>query len=539
MKLNTIFKITLLSVLMVSNACTKLDETVYSQLTSDNFYNNPSEVLSAVLRPYTHANAWAAPTGQRSYYRLNELSADQLAWPVKGIHGYDNGQWIRLHYQTWTKTEDNIWNPWSLMYTGVGYCNDPIANLQNFELSRMGISAAQRDAYVAELKVLRAWHYLKLMDLYGNIPVVTVVGTPTSPPTEQRAQVFSFVEAEIRENVDKLPVLSRTYVGRVTQAAGYAMLAELYLNAEAWTGTAHWDDCIAACDKIMSGATGGQNGTLALDADLKTTYSSTNSDVAKENLFVIAYNYQLTTTRCGWSGDFYHFNQRYIYGGASNGNDGVVVVPSAYDAFEDNDLRKSTWMLIGPQYYYDNPTTPVTGSYEYKNQPLVFVNNIQRNTEGSTVSNMNTGEENSGARFNKYNPGPSTSATYWSNDWVLYRLTDIYFYKAEALMRKAGNTATTEAVDLVNACRKRAFSTAEWGNEAYTTGTLTMDELLAERGREFIFEGKRRTDLIRFDKFTTASWWDHTPTNNDDLKIFPIPERQITANKNLIQNPGY
>ncbi|WP_158796236.1 RagB/SusD family nutrient uptake outer membrane protein [Pedobacter sp. L105] len=529
----------LLILLVLGSSCTKLNENVYSEITSDNYYNNPNEVLSAVLRPYTHAGAWAAPTGQQSAYRLNELSGDQLAWPVKGVHGYDNGDWIRQHYHTWNSLEDNIWNPWSLMFTGIGYCNDPITNLMAYDLGRMGITAVQRDQYVAELKVFRAWHYLKLMDLYGNIPVVTQVGTPLSPPTESRAQVFAFIESELKANVDLLPKLSQQSVGRITQAAGYAMLAELYLNAEVWTGTAKWDECTAACDKILTGQTGGQNGAATLDPNLTVTFSNTNTTSSTENLFVLAYNYQLTTTRIGWNSDFFHFNQKYIYGGDANGNDGVVVIPSAYDAFADNDLRKSTWMLIGPQYYFTDPKKPVTGSYEYKDQPLVFVDNIQRNSEGSTVSSMTTGEENSGARFNKYRSGPSTDANYWSNDWVIYRLTDIYFYKAEALMRKNGGTATGDAVTLINTCRKRAFADADWQAAAYTTGSLTMDELLAERGREFIFEGKRRTDLIRFGKFVTAAWWDHTPSNNKNLNVYPIPNRQLTANKNLVQNPGY
>ena len=225
--------------------------------------------------------------------------------------------------------------------------------------------------------------------------------------------------------------------------------------------------------------------------------------------------------------------------GDANGNDGVVVIPSAYDQFADNDLRKSTWMLIGPQYYATDPTKPVNGSYEYANKPLVFVKEINRFSENGTASNMNTGEENSGARFNKYKPGQSTDANYWSNDWVLYRLTDINFYKAETLMRKNGGVATGEAVSLINACRQRAFTPADWNAATYTTSSLTLDELLAERGREFIFEGKRRTDLIRFGKFTTVSWWDHTPSSNNNVKISPIPTRQITANPNLVQNPGY
>src|SRR5690606_32315407 len=124
---------------------------------------------------------------------------------------------------------------------------------------------------------------------------------------------------------------------------------------------------------------------------------------------------------------------------------------------------------------------------------------------------MTDGEENSGARFHKYRSGRQGDDNYLNNDYVIYRLTEIYFNKAEALMRQNGGTATAEAVDLINQSRKRYFGSEDWPGESYNTGTLTMDELLAERGREFIFEGKRRTDLIRFGKFTAGTWWDKTP----------------------------
>ncbi|RYF76564.1 MAG: RagB/SusD family nutrient uptake outer membrane protein, partial [Cytophagaceae bacterium] len=105
-----------------------------------------------------------------------------------------------------------------------------------------------------------------------------------------------------------------------------------------------------------------------------------------------------------------------------------------------------------------------------------------------------------------------------------------------ALMRKNGNVPTPEALDLVNAVRKRAFTTADY--VPYTATTLTPAELLAERGREFVFEGKRRTDMIRFGAFTTNTWWDHQPSDPTKT-IFPIPQRQLAANPNLVQNPGY
>lgn len=105
-------------------------------------------------------------------------------------------------------------------------------------------------------------------------------------------------------------------------------------------------------------------------------------------------------------------------------------------------------------------------------------------------------------------------------------------------MRKNGGTTTAEALQLLNAVHSRTFAPDDAAKEAYTAATLTLPELLAERGREFVFEGKRRTDLIRFGAFTTAAWWDHQPTDKT-RELFPVPQRQLVANPNLKQNPGY
>lgn len=523
-------------------SCTDLTETIYSDNTTGNFYNNEAEVISAVLRPYTHSCAVFANQSRQNYWQMNEFSADQLAWPVKGPHGYDDAKWIQYHYHTWTNMHKSIEDSWNLFFMGLGFCNDAISNLEKRSSESMKISEKSRLAYLAELRANRAYYYMGMMDLWGNVPIVTKVSDPEMPTTNTREEVFRFVEKEMLEIIDELPLLSQSEhnSGRFTRAAGYAMLATLYLNAEVWVGEQRYDDCIIYCDKLIKGEGGAQNGTMELDKDILTPFCNTNTTDSKENILVLTYDYLASGTYCNWASDFYHFNQKYINGGHKNGNDGVVVIPSAYDAFADNDLRKSEWMLIGPQYRYDDPTVPVVGTSEYSGKPLVFVKEIKRFSEGKTEeSTMYTGEENSGARFNKYRSGATGDPNYWGNDWVLYRLTEIYFIKAEALMRKNGNKATQDAVDLINACRQRNFSAEDWNSAKYTTATLTMDELLAERGREFIFEGKRRTDLIRFGKFTTGEWWDHKATNDKNLEIYPIPYKQTALNQNLVQNPGY
>jgi hypothetical protein len=522
---------------LFGSSCTDLTEKAYSQLISNEFYNNKNEVVSAVLRPYTHANAWVTP-GQNGWWRLSELSADQLAWPQKGRHGFDNGQWIRLHYHTWTVDEGTVSGCWNLLWTGLGFCNDAIGNIEGREAGKMGLTQEEKDGYTGELRLLRAFHYLRLMDIYGNIPIVTKVGEPTSPETKPRAEVFSFIEKEIKDNIDKSPVLSKALLGRMSKAGGYAMLAELYLNAEKWSGTPRWDDCIAACDALINSTAGGMNGALALDTNILDTYKPTN-DQSKEIIFSIAYDYQISNFTPQWPGDFYHFNQGQINGNPINGNDGVVVIPGVYTTFEDADLRKKEWMLIGLQHKYKSTDTVFSsGGNEYDGQPLVFVDNIQKNKQGSTKTGMTEGEENSGVRFNKYRLGPDTDPNYRSTDWAVYRLSWIYFVKAEALMRKNNGVATQEVVDLVNTVKSRAYSAADWPAHAYTTATLTMDELLAELGREFIFEGYRRQELIRFGKFTTGTWWDHQASETF-RELFPIPRTQRQLNENLKQNDGY
>ncbi|MBW8688024.1 RagB/SusD family nutrient uptake outer membrane protein [Chitinophaga rhizophila] len=522
-----------------ASSCTDLTENVYDQIITDDFYNNKDEVVSAVLRPYTHANAWVTP-GQNGWWRLSELSADQLAWPQKGRHGYDGGNWIRLHYHSWLVDDGPIADCWYLLWTGIGFCTTAIENIEKRDAGSMGITQAEKDAYVSDLRLFRAFHYLRVMDLWGNVPIVTQIGNPINPPTAERKDVFNFIEKEILDHIDAAPVLSKSFIGRMSKASAYAMLVELYLNAEKWTGTPRWDDCIAASNKLINGEAGGMNGALALDPNITDTYKPTNH-LSKEIIFSIAYDFQVSNFTPQWTGDFYHFNQGLINGNDRNGNDGVVVIPGVYTTFDDTDKRKKEWISEGPQWKYGtNNTEPViaSGGNEYNGEQLVFVDNIRKNKLGSTLSDMTQGEENSGVRFNKYKLGPITDPNYRSTDWAVYRLTWVYFAKAEALMRKNNGAATQEAVDLVNTCKQRAYDAEVWETKKYTTATLTMDELLAELGREFIFEGYRRQELIRWGKFTTASWWDHKPSESF-RELFAIPYAQRALNVNLKQNPGY
>ena len=522
------------------SACTNLDENLYSKLEQESFYKNKLEVEQAVLRPFTHMQAWLAPTGGSGFYYHSELAADQVAWPQKGRHGYDGGDHFRMHYHTWTVNENRLKSAWDLMWTGVGFINNAIGDIEKLDFASINMTQEEIDVAVAQLKVLRAYHYMRIVDMWGNVPIaVEVADKPLNPETKTRKEVFDFIKTELEAEVPKLPDLTAESVGKVNRAAGYAMLSELYLNAQKWSGTAMWDQAIAASDKVISGAGGGIGGTPKLSTDINAAFSNTNS-ANPEALFQFQFS-----RKGGWAFDWggFYFGYDYMkevlnvgYGGWN----AFVVIPTAFDAYNAKDLRKKDWFLFGPQYKYGTQT-PVQGTEEYSGQALVFVNSIRRESEGDKTSqgSMAEGEENSGARFNKYKSGRLSDDNYQENDYLIYRLSEVYFNKAEAIMRKNGGTANQEAVNLINESKKRSFAAADWAANQYSTATLTLDELLAERGREFIFEGKRRTDLIRFGKYTTGTWWDHKATNDVNKELFPIPQQHMAINPNLKQNPGY
>ena len=537
-KINLFQKVICAMGFLLTIGCTDLEETTYSELSESNFYKTELELVQANLRPFTHMQAWLSWSGQDGYYYHNELSADQTAWPQKGRHGYDNADHIRQHYHTWTEQEGRLNNAWRLMWTGLGFVNTAIESIEAVDAASIGVTPERLASIVAEAKVLRAYHYMKIMDMWGNVPIVTTVGEPNNPATSSREEVFAFIEQELLENVEKLQPLSPKLIGRMSRAVGYSILSELYLNAEVWSGTPRWEECIVYSDKVMNGDGGSLTGNISLDQDPLGPFNNTNED-SPENIFQFPFSRK---------NDF-GYDWRSFYMGFSNmtaaldvnysGNNAFVVIPTAYNVFKENDIRKQEWFLFGPQYKYGTDE-PILGSEEYNGQPFVYVNNIRRNTEGQTgEGSMTDGEENSGARFNKYRSGTQDDPNYLEGDYVVYRLTEIYFNKAEALMRLNNGNATQASVDLINASKKRYFTEDDWATEAYTTTSLTMSELLAERGREFIFEGMRRTDLIRFGAFTTNSWWDHEPSGDAHLTLYPIPYRQLQANPNLVQNPGY
>ena len=212
---------------------------------------------------------------------------------------------------------------------------------------------------------------MKIMDLWGNVPIVTEIARPggdLTPSTKSREEVFAFVEQELLENVENLSLLSPQMLGRVSRAAGYAMLSELYLNAEVWSGEARWAEAAEYADRVIAGDGGALAGTIKLDQDPLGPFNNTNED-APENIFQFPYSPD-NGFGYNWAGLFMGFsNMTAALDVNYSGNNALVVIPSAFDAYQDNDIRKDEWFLFGPQYKYGT-TEPILGSEEYTGQPF-------------------------------------------------------------------------------------------------------------------------------------------------------------------------
>lgn len=478
------------------SACTDLEEELYSEIRTEDFSGSDATIISDALAPFTEfGKGW-----NWGIWGLSELPADSYAWTQKGRHGYDNGDWQRLHWHSWTNKEWLIDNTWNMNYRVIGFCNDFLKKYADVKQEDMLL--ADIDELRATVRGLRAYHYYILIDNYRRVPLVKVDNMDEGQPLPvDPAQIIEFIEGEIADILPDLPEKSDiTGYGSFTKGAAHMLLAKLYLNCEVWTGLARWEDCLEALNNIP------------VEYQLATSWQEpflVNNKDCSENIFVIPFEEnKLEGFRLHRA--VLHYNHQYSLGVRFGTWNGIVTQPDHYRSFHKDDMRLNQF-LVGPQYYPDG--SPVLGTEEAKGQPLVLT---------VDVKSMAESREDEGARNLKY--PVRQGEMEMNNDWVIFRKSDAELMKAECYLRLG---QATEALKYINPIRERAFGNA---SHNYTEATLTLDELLAERGRELSFEGYRRQDLVRFGKFGDA-WWDKEQTDND--AIFPYPFDAVSANPNL------
>jgi len=504
------------------SSCTDPTTTPTSTVTEGTIFKDPASYRAFLAKIY----AGLAVSGQRGpagapdltnldegfsqylrlYWEHQELPTDAavIAWLSDlGLPELNSGQW--------GASNPFVSTMYSRIYYQVALANEFLRQTSDAMLSERNVSSSLRadiKIFRAEARFLRALSYWHGIDLFGPIPLVKAVSV--EPPKQNtRQEVYDFIVSELTEIQADLPAATGqgTY-GRATKEAAAMLLAKVYLNAEVYTGTAHYDLARAAVEQVIASP-------FTLDPSYMHLFLADNN-TSPEIVFPIIQDGIHTRT---WGG--MTFLVHAACGGSMNNVDygidgcwwGLRLKQQAYYLFGPGDGRASYFYTAGQKdtVYAIGPD---------------FTNGIAAPKFQNVTSAGDAG----------------TNSTHVDTDFPLFRLGDAYLIYAEAVVRGGGGSRAT-ALGYVNALRQRAFGNAS-GN--ITDPQLTLQFILDERGRELLWEAHRRTDLVRFGLFTggTYLWaWKGGAQNgvatDAHLNIYPIPSAQLSANPNLTQNPGY
>ena len=561
MKLKHIIAVTVGAAALCAPSC-DLDEKFYSEVTPDTFFTSPESTYAVLCRPFTH---WKWYIGA-DRWDLQELTTDEMVCPKRGSDWYNSGEYYRLHYHTWSPDDRFVVNTYDGTTGGISRALEAKSDLQGVDYNAIGLNDAVKADHINQLNAITAYFYMRGLDYFGGMPIYYSVDDDLCARSTAR-ETYAHIETLLK---DAIPALSKKTTlgasedGYIKQAAAAALLAQLYFNAVAYIGEEHFDECAEICRDII----GGVYGTYELD---KTWYGPHCFDNNTSPEVIWTVPSENPKVEWNWYFEyFYHYSSYEYFGIETAGYNGFMLTPSLdpqgryytqwklgnpYQKFNDKDLRKKPYrylgsrkyegmFLVGDQTNPNNPSQQCLGQKEYSGKVINLVDQVARFSEVGTkynsvaelTSTMADGEENSGVRLVKApQPNLDDKLLRWNPDCPVIRLSEIYYMLAECELR-AGDKKT--AAGLINQVRGRNF---EGGADPNPVTADNLDEyrMLDEWMIEFLGEGRRRTDLIRWDKFVTESWWDHTPLNDKNKNLFPIPNSAISANNLIEQNPGY
>ena len=488
---------------LLFSTCTDLEETIFSQSTPDNFYSTEAELIAAVMPVYAVLRnyTWG------DYMFPQEVASDEIVVPTRGGDWDDGGIWRSLQEHTWDANLGFLNGSWNSAYQGIARANSTLENLETSTSDSPLIPA-----FKAEVRFLRAFYYWWLMDLFGGVPIVTTASTdPLDPPSPStRLELFNFIIDQVNASLPGLETatdLGAAGYARVSKGAANAFLTTLYLNAEVYTGTAMWSQTITAADAVINSP------EYDLIADYTDIFSLENEGPGNvEYIFVIGH---LAQPGVGFNRHMatLHYNML-----PANPWNGFSILADFYNAFDEDDVRLDQ-LLVGQQFVLGGGAT---GDTAFDRQGNLLDFQVSFPIFGAV--------EADGVRILKWPIDPNMSGGDAGDDMAIFRYAGVLLAKAEA---EPMNGDAAAALVLINQVRERAFDPDK------PLSAVTRDDILAERGFELFWENFRRQDLIRNGKFLDA--WTLKVANTADTfrLIYPIPQSQLDANPNLVQNPGY
>ena len=451
--------------------------------------------------------------------------------------------WWTLQEQPTDEMKNSWGDPWCNDVNGITWgttINEPIegtyqrcmfivalANeyLKNIPNAPSEIDKAQ---FAAEARFCRALAYYTLLDAFAIPPFITEQNYSLNPSQLSRSELFDWIEKELTDIQSALPEARQGEYGRADKAVVDALLARMYLNAQVYTGTARYSDCIEACKRVIAGGY-----TLAEDyAQLFMADNGQNTQANCEIIFPVCFDGN-TTQSYGMAavilGSRSSSEFAEVPSGISGGWDGYRGTGRLVRLFsyQDNENPKADEILDKRGIFFDKNrsidiTTSVSGTFTSEGWAVYKYTNLKSDGE------------------------PGKSSTFPDTDFPMFRLGDIYLMYAEAVARGGQGGSLSTAVDYVNALRERAYGDSSHNITASWLQENDYRNLLDERGRELYWEGVRRTDLIRYGLFTSANYlWVFkggvmTGVGVDSrYNVYPIPSTDMSVNSSLKQNEGY
>ena len=544
-----LYKIILLSTLLILqlNSCTNLEEEPYSISVSSNALNDAASYTSFLGKLY----AGLAQPGQigtggagdiigfdenascffRALWCVQELTTDEaiIRWGDQTIRN--------LHKHAWTSSDIFITSMYARIQYSIALCNEFL-----YEVNRKFPESLQSEKsnYISEARFIRALSYYYLLDLFRKGPIVT---TPISvndfPKENTPKEIFDFIESELSTLAPDLKDPGAQVYGRVDRCAAWMLLAKLYLNAEVYIGDKKYSECILNCQKIVDSK------AYELEPLYRYVFAADNTN-SKEIILPLTYDgiHQRTAGGMQFIG-LGTLNGEWkansaLTGYSSSGWGGATITPELADLFGP----KADGLYSG---IVDKGIFGKVNTYVKDDRYLFF-------TEQDTVlkpvqvrecdTDPFSWTSKEGYRSKKFlnlkkdgTPGTMTY-NYPDNDFPLFRYADVLLMYSEAALRGGDGGNRSKALGYLNSLRTRANA------QTITDSEMNLDWILKERSRELWWEAQRRTDLVRFGKFTSGTWsWKMGnkagAPSPSYLDVFPIPSQHLIANPNLTQNSGY
>lgn len=552
--------------LIVVTSC-DVDPSFYSQVVPETFYTSQDAVWERFNRPFTHWRWWVAQ--DRARWELQELGTDEICVPTRGSDWYNGAIYQKFHHHEYTEDMTSIETGWTNFSMGVALAWDAAEDLEGVDFDALGFEAGTRESMMNQLNTLVASFYLDGLDFFGGVPLYKTTKSDVLPRSTAE-ETFNFIDSLLQLSTPQLPIkteLGAMETNVIHQAVGAVLRARLYFNAESYIGKPMYNEAAEICQNILDG----KYGKYALATDWTSIFGFRN-ETCPEIIWTVPSENAKLETDGGYWGFTVPYNFKDFLGGLkdSGSDNGCCLLPSRdpqgnlyqfnlsnnYEGFNDKDVRKQQYVyesggkyrgmfVVGEMVNPDHPEWICTGAREYIGKPLLVRDQISYfaklgtdyATEADLPSTVGTAEENSGVRLIKFSPRPNQDEykEMFNPDIPIIRLAEVYYMLAECKMRNGDKQG---AADLINTVRKRYF---EGGNDPdpVTTSNLDKYRMLKEWKLEFLGEGRRRTDLVRWNAYVTEDWWDHKATNNPDLNRFPLHYSIIGANNLLEQNPGY